>query len=318
MKVKIPVISIGNLTLGGTGKTPVTHLVLQYLVKNNKKVALISRAYKAKAIDPVEVEASKPYAAQIYGDEAVMLAKQNPKVRVFVGQNKRKIAEFICSTFDTFDVLVIDDGFQHRALHRNLDLVLLDATEPLENYNFFPKGRAREGLNYLARADLVIFTKTNLVYSEHLRELHQVLPNNKANCSLTFDIGDIKSPVITRQNSEEGPLATHLFLPPTGEPIYLVAGVAKPSLFIQMFRKKYPLSEFHLIAFNDHHDYNTKDVQLITHRTHLSPWIVTTQKDWVKLKAFWPTEQKIWVADLEVRFESGKEIFFEKLDQCLR
>ena len=129
-KAPVPVISIGNLTVGGTGKTPITDFCLKDLVAKGKKVAVVSRSYRADASDPSWVDVTHPFGARYYGDEPMLLASANPDVMVYVGDTKWRTAEFASTDKrGAFDVILIDDGFQHRKLHRDLNLVVLDATE---------------------------------------------------------------------------------------------------------------------------------------------------------------------------------------------
>lgn len=319
--VNCPVISIGNITVGGTGKTPVTSLVLNYLLNQNLRVALISRSYKAEATEPVKVDIHKKGGAQFFGDEAYMLAQQNPGVDVFVGQIKNRIAQF-ATQIDRYDVLVVDDGFQHRKLHRELDLVLLDVTDPIEKYNLIPSGKGRENLKSLNRADLVLLTKINLIDEDKISDLQKIIPIDKATCCLSYNLSEIrwvdflsgkqfeKQMESQFQNSQE-------FRPLVNDSIFLIAGVAKPEIFLKMVRQKFNKNEVHLIPFPDHHHYDLNDIQLIKRRAQSSPWLLTTHKDLVKLRDIWPQDIHLWVADLSVQIESGKELFYEKINNCL-
>ncbi len=313
-RVNCPVISVGNITMGGTGKTPLTEFILEQLKAKAVNVAVVSRAYKAETIEPRRVDIKVAEASRIFGDEAVLIAKRHPEVQVYVGQNKTKIAEFAfrdCSP----DVIVVDDGFQHRRLARDLNIVLLDVTEPLDNYKVFPAGRARESLAGLKRADLIVLTKINLVDEEKISDLQKIIPMDKA----CVCVGYKQGPVILKSE-----LVETSFQPEKDDLVILFCGIAKPHIFYKMFQMNFPQLKIHLIPFPDHHPYDDKDIELIRKRAKTEGfaakkiWFVTTQKDLVKLGVKWPSEFQLFVVDLILTFETGQEQLQIKLDEVIR
>jgi tetraacyldisaccharide 4'-kinase len=167
--VATKVISIGNLTVGGTGKTPVTLAVVDYLKMKNKSVGVVSRGYKREEKGVLEVDLSAS-AGQKFGDEPALIKFTHPDVPVVVGERRVAAAQEILAKA-AVDFLVCDDAFQHRSLHRDLNILLFDATETVKNYRVLPVGRAREQINpALKRADIIILTKSNLVSAEELEK----------------------------------------------------------------------------------------------------------------------------------------------------
>ena len=147
-KVGVPVVSVGNLTLGGTGKTPMVQWLARWFQNHGLKVSLISRGYKS--------------AGNLQNDEARELEKQLPGVAHWQNPDRVAAARVAIGEFGT-EVIILDDAFQHRRIARDLDLVLIDALEPFGFGHVFPRGTLREPLAGLARAHLVILTRADMV-----------------------------------------------------------------------------------------------------------------------------------------------------------
>ena len=160
------VISVGNISFGGTGKTPFVRWLCSRDSLADLKMAVVSRPYKTNFKEGVELlDEEKALQPELYGDEACMLALNLPKVDVWVSHSKSDAAKFI-SLRNNYDLIFIDDGFQHRRLHRDLDLVLLDSSVEVSEYRKFPEGNLRENLKNIVRADWFVYTKSTDVNSE--------------------------------------------------------------------------------------------------------------------------------------------------------
>ncbi|QDK37345.1 tetraacyldisaccharide 4'-kinase [Bdellovibrio sp. NC01] len=305
----VPVISIGNLTVGGTGKTPLTDFCIKHLVKAGKKVAVISRSYRADAESPCWVDVSHPFGARYYGDEPLLLAQANPEVAVYVGPSKWQTAEYAVSK-KPYDVLIVDDGFQHRKLKRDLNIVILDATESLANYEVVPEGRAREGWAGLDRADIILLTKCNLAEEAHLKALEARLPKDKEVLYFGYELQKFSNPVenkkITRAEMQ-------------GKKVFLVSAIARPDVFEKMMREIGEVSKKSL-AFRDHHQYTPADVRNIVAEFEKSgaDYLVTTEKDAVKLRPLMAKSPALWSAHLEVSEIGKKGRLDEIIGQILR
>lgn len=320
-KAPMPVISIGNLTVGGTGKTPLTDFCLKHLVKSGKRVAVISRSYRADAEAPCWVDVSHPFGARYYGDEPLLLAQANPEVSVFVGSSKWATAEYAASK-GKYDVLVVDDGFQHRKLQRDLNIVILDATETLTNYEVVPEGRGRESWKGLERADLILLTKCNLADEADLKTIEAKLPQDKEVLHFRYDLQKFWN----QQRTESKSCAEM-----QGKKLFLVSAIARPDVFEKMMREIGEVSKKSL-HFRDHHQYSDEDVRKIveefekSQKNGQSDYLITTEKDAVKLRpllaASLPQSSLLWSAALEVT-EFGKkgrlcEVIDEVINQSLR
>ena len=146
-RVAVPVISVGNLTTGGTGKTPVVALIVELLVQLERRPAIISRGYRS-----VDGEAN---------DEKRVLERLCPGIPHEQNRSRFQAAESLLQK-SARDIIVMDDGFQHRQLHRDFDIVLIDATNPFGYGSLLPRGLLREPLSALRRADLVLITRADM------------------------------------------------------------------------------------------------------------------------------------------------------------
>ena len=291
-KVDCPVVSIGNLTVGGTGKTPVTLVLADFFIKEKKQVGIISRNYKAKAKKMVKVDASLADGAAFFGDEPFLLAKSRSELAVFVGPRKGKTAAWALKTNPSLDLLLIDDGFQHRALYRDLDIVLIDATDS-DFFEPFPLGRGRERRQSLERAQWILITKANWVDQENLNWIYSLLPDDIPVTEVDFH---------SEWPSVEG-----------AEGVGLFAGIARPEVFFDLARKKYFDKVRGTWAFADHQVYGPAELEklkrfLAADSTRL---LVTTEKDAIKILDP-ELISRIKVAPLKLEFQQGEK-FFERL-----
>ncbi len=162
-RLSCPVVCIGNLTTGGTGKTPMTQFICRSLQATGKKIVVLSRGYGGAneyGCGIVSNSQNILLNAQQAGDEAYLLAKTLPGIHVIVGKDRRVTGALAVEQFQP-DILVLDDGMQFWQLHRNLDIVLLNAAEPFDNGWTFPRGLLREPPSHLRRAGIIVLTNTD-------------------------------------------------------------------------------------------------------------------------------------------------------------
>jgi len=162
-RVACPVIGFGNLTTGGTGKTPLVMSAAKHLRDQGRRVAIVSRGYRRSGAAPTVVSDGSGSVSprELAGDEPVMMARGLPGVAVVVGADRTAAARVAVQTCGA-DVVLLDDGFQHRALARDCDIVLWDTLRPAEAMALLPRGLMREGLGALRRAHALVFTRANL------------------------------------------------------------------------------------------------------------------------------------------------------------
>ncbi|MCS6775504.1 MAG: tetraacyldisaccharide 4'-kinase [Chloroherpetonaceae bacterium] len=186
-----PVISIGNITAGGTGKTPMTQMLCRLLTAAGYRVAVLIRGYSGeREHDGAVVSDGRAVLLSVAeaGDEAFLLAHSLPGVPVIAGKDRRRTGRLACREFQP-DILLLDDGLQYWQLHRDLDIVLLNATCPFDNGHTFPRGLLREPPAHLRRAGVIILTRAREVSASALQALQQQVRQLAPGCPiLTADL----------------------------------------------------------------------------------------------------------------------------------
>ncbi len=266
-KIKTKIISVGNLTFGGTGKTPTVDFLIQNL-KQNKKIAVISRGYGRKTKGFFKVNPWVDDAPIIFGDEPVQLAAKHPDVSFYVCEDRVRGCEEI-EKEKAFDLIIADDAFQHLRLRRDLDIVVVDASEEIKNYRYPPLGRARNSLSYLKRADYVFLTKTNLSQKQDYEWIKAQLRNCK---------------VIEFESKVDGIYDLHSN-DPIANPIReasLVSGIGKPKTFEKILIDQGIAVREHFV-YRDHHNYSEADLRKIK-GVMQGGTLLTTEKDAVKIR----------------------------------
>ena len=253
----VEVICIGNVSVGGTGKTPAVHFFVKKLLAKGRKVAVVSRGYRGKRKrDPLLVSDGMVIfaTAQESGDESYLHAL-NLKVPVIVGADRYKACMFAKKHFD-IDTIVLDDGFQHRKLYRDRDVVLIDATNPFGGGYVLPAGLLREDFRRAARrAYEFIITKSDLVNERELRRIKNYL---RKKFKKEFWV--------------------------KGKKVLIFSGLANPLNFEKTVISLAP-SYIERIDFKDHHNFKPKDIALVKKKAEKmdADYIITTEKDLVKL-----------------------------------
>ena len=294
-RVNTTVISVGNLTVGGTGKTPVVDLLVKELQRLKKKPAVLSRGYKRKdASSQLRLRfcEEKRIDPAFFGDEPYLLAQRNPKVPVYVG-NSRIITAGLAEKQDHPDILLLDDAYQHLAIHRDLNLLLIDAEQGLGNRHLFPFGVLREPENQWKRADAIILTKTNLAASDAVLQILQ--HELQVNCPIfNFRYGILG---ITRLDGKTNLDLNEIIK----KRVLLTSGIAQPKGFESLLEQQ-NVEVLGKIEFPDHHDYCREDVQKILNKQQeLKPeYLLTTEKDAVKLRKFDELGEHLWVLEMEM------------------
>ena len=268
------VISIGNLTFGGTGKTPtVLYLCKFFQIREINDIAILSRGYKRKTRGTVLVSKGKgPLEKwQNVGDEPFMMAKKTKNIPIVVDNNRFRGGCFLIKNFNT-KIIILDDGFQHRSLYRDFDIVLMNGSSLPSDYSFFSMTHIREGWGSLKRADSIIFTKSKpkfdllkkiekekIFYSKSITKSNVVFPKN-----------------IIRQKLKK-------------KKVVLLSGIGDPKSF-EKIAKQYECKIVGTMTFRDHCNYTDKILfEVIEFANNVKAnYILTTEKDWVKLRPLNP------------------------------
>lgn len=286
------VISIGNITTGGTGKTPAAIALASEAKKRGLRPCVLTRGYKGKAKGPVIVREGLS-SAEVGDEPLLMAARFNYKIPVVVGRNRYDSAMHALSALDSKpDLFILDDGFQHRALKRDMDIVLINSVDPFDNGHLLPVGLLREPLSQLKRASTIVLTKTDGVDTSELkleiRRYSHAAPIFKA----THVASGIKS-------SGGGILSLGAL---DGNKVYAFCGIGDPESFKELLISKYA-DIVGFTEFRDHHAYTQADIdQLASEAARAgASWIVTTEKDIMRLKDIRLPEGLYWVLmDFEV------------------
>jgi tetraacyldisaccharide 4'-kinase len=299
------VISVGNMTLGGTGKTPMVAYLARELQKRDIRVGILSRGYKGfkerkggLLSDGINIYMNPAEA----GDEPSMLAKKLRGVPLMVGKNRYVMGLYGCEKFG-LDVVLLDDGFQHVALKRDLDIVLIDARSGFGNGHLFPRGPLREPIKGLRRASIVVISKAES--PELLGDIEAVLHR--------------LTPTIPIYHSRYKPvylfeLASGKVFPPDylrGRRILAFAGVADPGYFVHLL-KLLGAEVVKEVHFSDHHRYSPSDLVIMGEYMNQAELFVTTEKDCVKLQNIHIDRFPIVVLGIEQEILKG-ESFLDKV-----
>lgn len=268
-KVNAFVISVGNLTTGGVGKTPVVAELANYYKKQEKNVAIISRGYGGKLsnknVNLISNGSEIFYTAEQAGDEPFWFAENLAGVNVLTCSNRVKAANYAIQNLGV-NVIILDDAFQHRKINRDLNIVLIDSEKLLGNKKHLPAGPLREKIEGLKRADkvLIINKSTQKVEKNILSRIFKTFDEEK-----TFICDIIPGYTYNIKTNEVLPLKADVFG---------MCAIGQPEQFYNYLKQKFNLLD--TITFDDHHTYSFNEV------SRLRGTIVTTEKDAVKLKPF--------------------------------
>jgi len=298
-----PVFSVGNLTVGGTGKTPVVRMIAEDLMSMGRHPAILTRGYKRQdrrgltVVSDLEKILTVP---EEVGDEPYMMAQWLPGTPVIVGKNRYQSGIFALNHFGT-DCFILDDGFQHMGLFRDLDILVINASDPFDHGKLLPYGHLRESLSAINRASLILLNK-----SDSDQDLNPIMD-------------------IIRQYNKEAPVFETTYTPeylvPAADqrshiplsslkdrPILVFSGIADPSSLLNELTKT-GAKIAQSIVFSDHHWFSERDVQLIQKMAERfrAEYIVTTEKDGVRL----PTDNQkaIYLLKMKMALKKSADIF---------
>lgn len=267
-KVNAYVISVGNMTTGGVGKTPVVSEIAKYLVNLGQRVAIVSRGYGGKLdnskINMISDGTSVYFDAVQAGDEPYWLSENTQGAYVFTCRNRYLAAKMAVEKFG-IQVIILDDGFQHRKLHRDLDIVLMDSVKGFGNEHLLPAGPLREGPEALERIDKLVVVSKSVKHETAERVAKIMQKRLNIPTSVCYTEPDYVYNIKTGQRLMEGLAVTAM------------CAIGQPQQFYDF------LSDYQVVktvTFDDHHQYAPIDI------VDISGSIITTEKDAVKLARF--------------------------------
>jgi tetraacyldisaccharide 4'-kinase len=293
------VISVGNITFGGTGKTPLVEYIARYLRDQYHQVSVLTRGYGRAAesrriLNLAGDPPSDDLSYREYGDEPLMLARALEDVPIIIDRDRFEAGRFAEREYGS-KALILDDGYQHLALARDLNILLIDATDPFGGFEMAPFGRLREPLYGIKRADLVIITRSDRPFDQG-----QTLAIIKYFCGETVPVLYAYSSITRLRHLATGETyETDLF---SGWNVALMCGIGNPRAFSEdVLQIGMGVAVEHFFA--DHHAFTQEDLDRVLRSAaeHGAEAIITTEKDAVRLEGLKHGDIPVYAAQLEIR-----------------
>lgn len=310
---KVPVISVGNVSFGGTGKTPTIVWLADWLISHNLIPVVLTRGYKGQLENSSGLLKSgqkfrlNPFD---YGDEPLMISNKMKKGAVIVGKNR---SENLLKYFSEVnpDVVLLDDGFQHLKIYRSFNIVLFDATMALDLYKVAPLGYLREGMSALKDADALVISRADLVTPEKLKKLQTLLKrfyHHRPTIALTryhpLGVFDVHDKYIFSIHELKGLKAI------------AVTAIASPDSFYK-YLEGFGVEITEKVSFPDHYFFTPEDVnELLIKASQQSAIIICSEKDMVKMKRV-SLDGRILFTKVKVEFMSGEQELLTSLSKVL-
>ncbi len=309
-RLKHPVISVGNLTVGGTGKTPLVGFLAQILKKAGYQPVILSRGYKRSyksAVLLVSDDREVLCGPEECGDEPYLLARKLEGVPVVVGNSRYQAGRLLEDRYPNL-IYVLDDGYQHIQLKRNLNILILDATDPFGGHHLLPAGRLRESTQALARADAIVITRSHIPsetedLEEHIRRWSPRVP-------ISYFHHDVTALYDARTGTR---FQARDFL---GSSVIALAAIGSPHVFLHDL-EHYQMKISDQFMFRDHHPFSQPELDRVLKRLEevQARAVVTTEKDAVRLQELDFQEGQIFVLQIEPQPEDLPEYKKEFLNE---
>ena len=301
ISVKVPLVSVGNLTVGGTGKTPLTIALARMLLEHGRRPAIVSRGYFKEGRGLVVVSDGNRLLVgrRQAGDEAYMMARALSGVPVVVGPNRSLAATVVQSRFSP-DIIIMDDGFQHLKVQRDLDIVVVDATNPFGNGMTLPRGTLREPPNHLRRADMIVLTHTDQTEQiDCLRDsLHALNPNAPI-------VESVHQPVSLSNYQQQSELELGTL---RGARVVALSSIGNPRTFERTLTDLgAELVDFWRLP--NHYAYRRGGLSDLVDRARdlRVKAIVTTEKDMVRFPPGFAFNIPVWILGIKLHITAGNE-----------
>lgn len=299
-RLPVKVVSVGNLTVGGTGKTPLVLRLASLLVQRGQRVAILTRGYGRRERLPLIINGrgeTKKYTPELMGDEPILLARRLPDLTIGIGPDRYQMGERILQMESGAppDIFLLDDGFQHLSLARDLDILVLDATNPFAGNAALPAGLLREPVAALKRAHLIVLTRANAGTPPAVAEkLERYNPSAR---------------VFRAQTHLEGVFdaATHRtanLYALKQQKVFAYCGIGNPDAFWDDVRR-WGFDLVGTLAFPDHHRYTVDDFKAIIARADRAGVraLLTTEKDMINLTVVPPSIPPSFYCRIELELE---------------
>lgn len=302
VKLSCPVISVGNISVGGTGKTPCVIMLAKMLQRRGLRPAVISRGYGGKNAQPVNIVSDGKAIllnAEVAGDEPLLIARSLQDIPVITGAKRSLTGQAAIDRFGV-NVLICDDAFQHRQIFRDMDIVLLDGEKPLGNGHLLPRGELRESPGGLRRAGCFILTRVD--------ETHPV------NSDISRIAGTSNIPVFRAVHQfKEMIRPDDSTFPPDelrGKKVCAFCGIARPESFLKLLNEA-EAEILSFIPFPDHYSYDRYDLQELKNKflSLRADYLVTTEKDAMRLQSHPEFLKMICILRMEMEIKPSTQSF---------
>jgi tetraacyldisaccharide 4'-kinase len=313
-KCSVPVICVGNITTGGTGKTPAVIGLAKIFINMGLKPGIVSRGYRGtKSKDGAIVTDGKVIhlAPEECGDEPYLMAKALRRVPVAVCANRTKAIKYLLAG-SRIDIVLMDDGFQNNSIYKEMNIVIIDATNPFGNGIILPAGDLREPVNSLRRSDVIIINKSDLIPEHKLSQLTAEINIKSKNKEIFYSAYGGK--VLFRMNNLNKKLPVEKI---KNKNILLVSAIGNPDAFYRTININEPAS-IKEITYPDHHYYSLSEIKKIVADSAKFDLIITTEKDFIKMREFKLPDNIYYLSVSFVLNDSGKfrkffRSYFKKL-----
>ena len=282
-KSSIPIISVGNITLGGTGKTPFVIYLAKIFLNKNLNPLIISRGYKRKSTDQILFK-NGSLSPDLVGDEPFLISKKLPEIDIIVNKNRVQAVKYAEKSNKKYDIIILDDAFQHRSIYRDLDIVLINTNQ---NHSLLlPSGTLREPFKNISRSDCIVLTKNNENFNPLSLESFNI---PIFQCEESYSLSN--------NNNNDG---------------IGFCGIGSPSSFWKTLNDL-SINIIKKIEFKDHQKYNAQTIRSIENMLINEKTFFTTEKDWVKLPdSFIKKYNGVFV---DMRVEIKNELFLNMLEK---
>ncbi len=295
-RLPVKVVSVGNITSGGTGKTPATVALALEAVRRGLNPCVITRGYKGSLRGPVRI--TSEMTAGEAGDEPLLMARELANVPVIKCADRYRAGIFALEAVRPKpDLFLLDDGFQHRKLHRDKDILLVNARNPFDNGKLLPMGLLREPLTEMRRADVIMITKKP---DENTKSLVDTIRRYNTSAPVFSSSYRLSSVV---DASGQGRPADWL----RGKDVFAFCGIGEPGAFRDsLLSSGARIRGFK--AFRDHHRFVVSDLRKISNEAHVNGalWIITTEKDIMRFRGMELPENLLW---LGIEFAAEGEFY---------
>ena len=317
------VISLGNVTVGGTGKTPTAPHLAREISDMGYRVAILNRGYRAKWRGEVGIVSdghTLKMDAETAGDEAFMLAKHLPNVPVLIGAQRAVTGRYAIEHFGA-EVAILDDGYQHWQLERDMDILLVDAVNVFGNGYLLPRGTLREPLSHIDRADVCLMTKVDQAAPGAIAHIWETFRSYNQDGLILESIHQPRQFVRLSDWYEDIAAGGVPVTEMEGKKVLAVSAIGNPASFEQTLADL-GIEMVESMRYPDHHDYGERDMAEVLYRAETLgvEAIVITEKDAVKVpgdvvRAKWRIP--MYVISVEVTLQKGREEFFQELKRQL-